>query len=110
MSALSALVKLSHWLVCAPHLDLLKECLPVGTVGTPSICLSDISPRVLASQDIINLLSLEVNFVFNLVLNRKNIGTSLTKKSVLVTSLFYKEEICTCRTEEHLFTINIDKK
>ncbi len=91
MGALGALEEYGGWLVPRLDLDLLEVSLRVPALGTGLIDLVHILPGFLASQDVIDLLPLEVHCVFNLLLDDEYVWAGLAEETEVCESLLYEQ-------------------
>ncbi len=91
MTAIRAPVEDCHWFVCASDLYSLEICevvLAHGLIDTENASFVYILPRVFSAEHIIHLLPLKANFVLELLIDSKHVGTSLAEKAEISNGVF----------------------
>ena len=100
----AAAVENSGGLVARPNLDLLEVgalTAAVLGVGTLDLGRVDVLPGVLASEDIIDLLALELHLVLKLALHAEDVRTRPAEEPEVVERLLRQQNVRARRTEQH---------
>jgi hypothetical protein len=82
MTALAALVKDTHRLVCTSDLNLHKVGRIMATFGTVCLRSVNVLPRILAPQNGVHFLALQISFLGHFGCDFTRIGTRCTDKAV----------------------------